>query len=310
MLLYFNDSGHSNISIGARSLYKSINRSNLVAVGDSALYNNGVGAMGSEALQNVAVGSKSLYLNTTGSSNTATGYQALYNASTGDGNTAVGDNALYNVTTGSNNTVVGYAGWPTGNATYSNYTGLGYYVGSSVSDPSNRVEIGNNSVTWIGGQVGWSTYSDRRIKDNIQEDVPGLNFIRKVIPVSYNLNIHRQNELVYGDKLHEMGEWFGKYHIEQQRISGFLAQQVAQAARELNYEFSGVTIPENENDLYSLDYSSFVVPLVKAIQELANKNELLETQMGIQQKMVEEQGKIILSQQEMLERLAARLDDN
>lgn len=50
--------------------------------------------------------------------------------------------------------------------------------------------------------------------------------------------------------------------------------------------------------------------LVEAMQELAEKNELLEEQIIIQQTMFEEQGKIILSQQEMLERLAARLGEN
>jgi len=45
-----------------------------------------------------------------------------------------------------------------------------------MANPSNRVEIGNSSDSWIGGQVGWSTYSDERIKENIRQDVPGLEF--------------------------------------------------------------------------------------------------------------------------------------
>jgi hypothetical protein len=50
-------------------------------------------------------------------------------------------------------------------------------------------------------------------------------------------------------------------------MTGFLAQDVAEAAREANYDFSGVDIPENANELYSLRYAEFVVPLVKAVQE-------------------------------------------
>jgi hypothetical protein len=246
-----------------------------------------VGATGTEALHNVAVGSKSLYLNTIGSSNTAAGFQALYNASTGNGNTAVGDNALYNLTTGSNNTIVGYAGWPTGNTTYSNYTGLGYFVGTSVSDPSNRVEIGNTSVGWIGGMVTWSTYSDRRIKEDVRQNVPGLDFILKLKPVSYNLNIHRQNEIMYGDKAKEIGEWAGKYDIEQNRITGFIAQEVEAAAQSIAYDFSGVDTPQNKNDLYSLRYSAFVVPLVKAVQE---QQEQMEQLVSIMQNMSAENG--------------------
>ena len=33
------------------------------------------------------------------------------------------------------------------------------------------------------------------------------------------------------------------------------------------YSFSGVTIPENDHELYTVSYAQFVVPLVKAAQE-------------------------------------------
>lgn len=39
------------------------------------------------------------------------------------------------------------------------------------------------------------------------------------------------------------------------------------AAKEANYTFSGITIPETDHDLYTLSYEQFVVPLVKAVQE-------------------------------------------
>lgn len=96
--------------------------------------------------------------------NTAVGSKALYSNTTGPHNTSLGYHSVYNLHGGGSNTVVGSLAFPTGSTTYTNYTGFGYYVGSSVSDPSNRVEIGNTSVSWIGGQVTWSTYSDERIK--------------------------------------------------------------------------------------------------------------------------------------------------
>jgi regulator of replication initiation timing len=46
-------------------------------------------------------------------------------------------------------------------------------------------------------------------------------------------------------------------------------------ARDINYDFSGVDKPKNENDFYSLRYAEFVVPLVKAVQELAAENSKL-----------------------------------
>ncbi len=39
------------------------------------------------------------------------------------------------------------------------------------------------------------------------------------------------------------------------------------AAKALGYDFDGVDKPKNENDHYGLRYSTFVVPLVKAVQE-------------------------------------------
>lgn len=49
--------------------------------------------------------------------------------------------------------------------------------------------------------------------------------------------------------------------------SGFIAQEVEQAAREAGFVFSGVDVPQGSGDYYGLRYASFVVPLVKAMQE-------------------------------------------
>src|SRR5204863_6379656 len=60
---------------------------------------------------------------------------------------------------------------------------------------------------------------------------------------------------------------------EQTIYTGFIAQDVEKAAKELNYDFSGVDAAKNEHDLYGLRYASFVVPLVKAVQELSKMND-------------------------------------
>jgi hypothetical protein len=54
-----------------------------------------------------------------------------------------------------------------------------------------------------------------------------------------------------------------------------VAQEVEEAAKKLDYDFSGVDAPKNEEDVYGIRYSAFVVPLVKSVQE--------------QQKQIEEQ---------------------
>jgi hypothetical protein len=52
------------------------------------------------------------------------------------------------------------------------------------------------------------------------------------------------------------------------------------AARKLNYDFSGVDKPKTEGGLYGLRYAEFVVPLVKAVQELSAKNDAKDAEIN------------------------------
>jgi len=70
------------------------------------------------------------------------------------------------------------------------------------------------------------------------------------------------------------------------RTNGFIAQEVEQAAHSIGYDFSGVDAPKNENDFYGLRYAEFVVPLVKAVQELSTQNAALQqTLLALQQEV-------------------------
>jgi trimeric autotransporter adhesin len=71
------------------------------------------------------------------------------------------------------------------------------------------------------------------------------------------------------------------------RQSGFIAQEVEQAAKACGYNFNGVHIPQNENDNYSVSYQTIVVPLVKAVQELNTKNEALQALIQELKKAIE-----------------------
>ena len=83
-------------------------------------------------------------------------------------------------------------------------------------------------------------------------------------------------------------DWNGKYDVERIKMSGFFAQDVEEAAKSINYSFNGVHNPKN-GGLLSLDYSAFVVPLVKAMQE--------------QQKIIDDQNKKIDRQQQQIDQL-------
>ena len=314
--LFNNTTGYSNTAAGIKALFRSTTQYNLVAVGDSALYNNGTGASASQALYNTAVGSKALFGNTTGNVNTACGYQTLLNCTTGGGNTANGAGALYSNTTGVFNTGNGYnplyftttGGYNTGNgfgALFSNTTGsyntsAGYgadvnsgsynnttIIGSNATGTaSNQVRVGSSAVTSIGGFANWTNISDGRVKKNIKDNVPGLAFINKLKPVTYNLDLDAADKIIQrpvitdaeGKSIATAAEELqAKNEKEKIVYSGFVAQQVEQAAKSIGYNFSGVDAAKNDKDLYGLRYAEFVVPLVKAVQELSIDNEQLKT---------------------------------
>lgn len=60
------------------------------------------------------------------------------------------------------------------------------------------------------------------------------------------------------------------------KYTGFVAQEVEQAAKKLGYDFSGVDVPKSKDGMYGLRYAEFVVPLVKAIQEQQKQIEELK----------------------------------
>ena len=234
--------GNANVAIGAWALNKNENMSNLVAVGDSALLNL-------NSYWCTAVGSKAGMNTTTGSKNTYLGYHAGITVTTGTNNTLIGATADVTSTTITNATAIG---------------------SSATVNASNKVRIGNSSVTSIGGEVGWTNFSDERIKTGVQQNVPGLRFINLLNPVTYHFDLNKEEMILYKTRPED---FTGKYDIQKIQFTGFLAQEVETAAKKIGYDFSGVDAPANENDLYGLRYSEFVVPLVKAVQELSKAND-------------------------------------
>jgi hypothetical protein len=298
--LYGNSSGVYNTAHGTDALFGNTSGSYNTATGVSALRNN------STASYNTAVGTFALLSNTTGANNTSMGYSALSSNGTGYSNTAIGQysqigttggwqntslgaNSLTNNTSGSYNTAVGY-NTDNSESTNVNTTCLGI---DATATGDNMVRIGNVYVTSIGGQVGWTTLSDGRFKENIKENVPGLSFINLLRPVTYNLNRQKVNDFTgVSARRQELQKKDpqGKFlqgDIYSPLTTGFIAQDVEQAAKKVNYDFSGVDVPKNDKDMYGLRYADFVVPLVKAVQELSKMNDSLNNQNQTQQKQID-----------------------
>ena len=284
--LFSNTTGSANVAVGARALFRNTNRDNLVAVGDSALYNNSQFATHpTHSVNNTAVGSKALFANQIGAHNTAVGFRALFSCTDAVHNTAVGTEALYSTTIGGTNTAVGRSALYSILSGTSN-TALGHEADVSATNlvnstaigrgatvnASNKARIGNANVTVIEGQVDWTFPSDARFKFNIHDDaVPGLAFIEKLRPVTYQFDTRKFDEHL----MQKMPDSIRQSRMEGQDYSrstaslhtGFLAQEVEQACKDLKFQFSGLHLPESEVDNYGLAYGSFVPLLVKAVQE-------------------------------------------
>ncbi len=256
--------GKSNSFVGVAAGFGNTTGYNNVYIGDSSGY------YGSGGRQNTIVGYQA-GLNNLTDYNCFFGQQAGINNTNGSKNTYVGYHAGNSGTTGSSNTIIGY-GADISNGTFTNATAIGNLA---VANASNKVRIGNSSVTSIGGQVSWTTGSDERIKTNIKQNVPGLTFINLLKPVTYNYDVDKEDAV---NGIADNEKPAGKYDIQKIQFTGFLAQEVEKAAKKINYDFSGVDVPKNDKDIYGLRYSDFVVPLVKAVQELSTQNDSLKSE--------------------------------
>ncbi|MEP6467438.1 MAG: tail fiber domain-containing protein [Parafilimonas sp.] len=305
--LYENTTGSNNTANGSYNLFSNTTGVNNTADGYYNLFSNTTGS------KNISAGNEALRSNKTGNENTAAGYRAGYSnvssnynvmigsyagyKNTAAQNTFVGTSAGRDFTLGNYNTCLGInAGYGGGAAKTGNYntyiggytnaaasiinaTAIGYaaYVGSDYT-----VRIGDGSITSIGGYTNWSNISDGRVKKNIKQNVPGLSFINKLQPVTYNLDLDAADRIIQRPAIKDedgktvqplSAEITARLDKEKIIYSGFVAQDVEKIAKELNYNFSGVDAAKNDKDLYGLRYSEFVVPLVKAVQELSKKND-------------------------------------
>ncbi len=279
---------HYNVYLGLESGDKAI-----MGPLDATAENTGIGGRTLYSDQsgtgNTAIGYDALPKNNGGLSNTAVGVAALSQNVDGFYNTGMGGNALMTNINGSFNTALGYTADVAVDG-LNNATAIGY---NAVVNASNMVQIGNTSVTSIQGQVPFTTPSDGRFKFNIREDVKGLDFILKLRPVTYQFNTKKQENFMRG----MVSEGTPVVYDEAMMVrrTGFIAQEVEKAAKMTGYDFDGLKVPRTEREYYSLSYSSFVVPLVKAVQEQEGVIREQEQRIDDLTKQVEELRKMILA---------------
>jgi len=228
---------------------------------------------------------------TGGSNNVAIGYRGGY-ISYGDNNVAIGTCTKAcgsSVLVGKNrygsttSTAVGHGPYNTGEYSIS----LGYCsqaggtntiaIGcGAINSYSNHIQWGNSSnnvknCIW----PSWGTLSDQRDKTNIQSLDPkyGIEFIKKLKPKSFSWD----NRETY---VRECGFEFGQKDgtlTNSEENYGFMAQEIDKTIEELDIKFDALR--GKEKDAFRLTYPAFIAPMIKTVQEIATRLELLDQEI-------------------------------
>lgn len=103
----------------------------------------------------------------------------------------------------------------------------------------------NNVANPFDGSLAFraDNTSDKRFKENVQDNVVGLDFIMNLEPVTYNFNNKAMDLYLKGiDTISSKQHYDDMYKVQH---IGFLAQDVETLADSLNFDFHGIDKPEN-----------------------------------------------------------------
>jgi hypothetical protein len=129
---------------------------------------------------------------------------------------------------------------------------------------THKIKVPNSSLQHVGLAIayGWVTYSDQRVKKEVEEIPYGLKEIMALRPVKYN---HHSSDIK------DVTKPIDEYKEE----IGFIAQEVHPVINEVVYQ------PEDESkSLWSMDYERLTPVLVKAVQEQQAIIESLQQQLS------------------------------
>ena len=130
-------------------------------------------------------------------------------------------------------------------------------IGIKTSAPTNDLSINGNANKTGGGT--WGTFSDRRIKKEIEDYTTGLDAILKIHPISYQYNDKSPFKNPVGDK----------------PMVGIIAQEMQQILP--NTISTHKT--EHFDDLLEYNGSELTYTLVNAIKELYAQNQALKARV-------------------------------
>jgi hypothetical protein len=203
--------------------------------------------------------------------NVAIGYLALAGGTapnfSGFNNVAIGQQTGVNIVSGCNNTWVGTCAGllPVGSAGCTSCFTVLIGAGASLTAANvcNQVGIFNGSVhaRFTGAASAWAFASDVRDKENVADLALGLDFVNRVQPRTFTWNMRGSD-------------------VDQGKLSaGFIAQELQSLSEDFNADYLEL-VDTSDADRYTVAKSNLVPVLVKAIQELSERNDLLEARIA------------------------------
>jgi hypothetical protein len=219
----------------------------------SASGNTGAGVYGSNVTTGVNYGVKGVNASATA------GAAGVYGINSGGGS------AITYGVYGSDNSSAGYGVYGTG--TYGVYGSSTTSLGAGVygySTSSTGFGVYCSASYECGGNQAWTNTSDRRLKERIADLPPerGLDAVLKLRPVTFHWK-DKKSDKALGQRL------------------GFIAQEVKPVFPEV--------VGVGPDKMMNLAYSDLIVPLVKAVQELAHEMKQLGGELNPLEAKVQEQ---------------------
>ncbi len=313
--LFSNTTGVSNTAHGIQALFSNTIGNGNTADGNTALYGNTDGngntANGNSALThnitgsfNTANGVNALFNNTTGSNNTASGLNALLHNTIGVENTATGDSALFSNTQGIRNTADG-VGALDQNTTGSDNTAIGYFAGADITGSANVCigafvpgHYGVNSTTWIQN-VYASVANARQVYVNADNKIGTLASSRR-----YKNEIRpmaKASEAIFS--LRPVSFRYKKEVDPTSLLSfGLIAEEVAEVDPDL-------VTPDRDGKPETVRYEAVNAMLLNEFLKEHRKVEAQQSKIDKQEATMTEVRSIIAQQQEGMEALAMRLEE-
>ena len=235
-----------------------------------------VGKGASSGSYNTVIGDTAGNALTTAGEATFLGRSAGAAVTTGSGNTLIGAFAGDAISTGNYNTAIGDNAYSTGN--YSNSVAIGLDAAVTASDYG---KIGDGNVDVYA--KSFNNTSDARDKADIQNTNLGLNFIMQLQPRMYRWDMREFYRSPKPSRDAPQAEWEAwreantlanltsdgskkrnRFH------QGLIAQEVKTVLDSMNVDFGGFRDCEvgGGDAQMGLEYTQFIAPLIKAIQEL------------------------------------------